>query len=90
MVATNLRWSTRPNEKPPTGPPARDRLAEIHTPTLLVVGSHDMSDIHAITDLLAGEIEGAKKVEIAGVAHMVNLERADELNRIVLEFLSQR
>ncbi len=36
------------------------------------------------------QIEEAKKVEIDGAAHMVNMERADELNRLVLDFLLQR
>ncbi len=90
MVAGNLEGSSRPNEVPPTGAPAGERLGEIHAPTLLLAGSLALSDVHAVTDLLAGGIEGAKKVEIAGAAHMVNMERAGELNRIVLEFLAQR
>ncbi|MCP3959165.1 MAG: alpha/beta fold hydrolase [bacterium] len=89
MIAGNLRRPRRPSEEP-AGAPARERLAELHAPTLLVVGSLDLSDVHTVTGLLAGQIEGAKKVEIAGGAHMVNMEQADELNRIVLEFLSQR
>ncbi len=56
--------------------------------TLLVVGSLDMSDVHTVTGLLAGQIAGARKVEIGGGALMVNMEKADEFNRIVLEFLS--
>ncbi len=90
MVAANLRVSTRPSEKPLPGAPALERLAEIHVPTLLVAGSLDMSDVHTKTGLLASQIEGAMKVEIDGAAHMVNMERADELNRIVLEFMSRR
>ncbi len=90
MVAANLRWSSRPNEAALPGPPARERLAEIQAPTLVVAGGLDLSDIHAITDLLAGQIAGAKKVEIAGAAHMANMERTGEINRIVLELLSQR
>ncbi len=90
MVAANLRWSTRPNESSAPGAPALERLAEIHVPTLLFAGSLDMSDVHTKIDLLAGQIQGAKKVEIPGAAHMVNMEQAGELNRIVLEFLSRR
>lgn len=91
MLAEHLRWSDRfGREKPTRGAPALERLAEIHAPTLVVTGSLDLSDVHAIAALLAEEIEGAKRVEVSGVAHMVNLEKAEELNRVVLGFLSRR
>lgn len=35
-----------------------------------------------------GEIEGARQVEIPGVAQMGNMEKPRELNRIVIDFLS--
>jgi pimeloyl-ACP methyl ester carboxylesterase len=70
-------------------PPAIGRLAEIDVPTLALVGSIDMSDIHSIVDLIAEQVPGARKAVIRDVAHMVNMEKPDEFNRLVLEFLSR-
>jgi pimeloyl-ACP methyl ester carboxylesterase len=69
-------------------PPALGRLAEIKAPTLAVVGNLDMPDILDIVERIAGEVPGARKVVIPDVAHMVNLEKPAEFNRVVLEFLA--
>ena len=68
-------------------PPARERLAELHVPTLVVVGSEDVEDIKAIAEKLAAEIPGARLETIGGAGHLPSLERPDELNRFLLEFL---
>jgi 3-oxoadipate enol-lactonase len=71
-------------------PPAIGRLAEIQAPTLAVVGDLDMPDILEIVDLIEKNVKGARKVIIKGVAHMVNMERPAEFNRVVLDFLDER
>ncbi len=68
-------------------PPAAERLAAISAPTLVVVGSEDVPDIHAIADRLVAGIRGACKAVIDGAGHLPGLERPDELNRLLLEFL---
>ena len=68
-------------------PPAITRLAEIHIPTLIIVGDYDIPSKLIIAELLATEISDAKKVVIPGVAHMVNMEQPEVFNRIVLAFL---
>jgi len=70
-------------------PPAMRRLGEIHAPTQVIVGDIDMSDILKIVDMLCEEVPGAKRVTIAGAAHMVNMEKPEEFNRAVLEFLEK-
>lgn len=70
-------------------PPALERLPEIKVPTLVVIGERDDSDNHAIADLLESGIPGARKVVIAGTAHLPNLERPEEFNRLVLDFLDR-
>jgi pimeloyl-ACP methyl ester carboxylesterase len=74
----------------PLEPPALSRLAEIHVPTLIIVGSGDVPDILAQADLLEHGITGAQKVVIPGVAHVPNMERPQDFNRIVLDFLGTR
>jgi pimeloyl-ACP methyl ester carboxylesterase len=71
-------------------PPAVERLSEIAVPTLIIVGDRDVPDIMAIADTLEKNIAGAKKVVIPGSGHLVNLEKSEEFNRIVLDFLSSK
>jgi len=71
-------------------PPAIDRLDELDVPTLVIVGELDMPDIHDIADLVLAANPNAELVEIDGVAHMVNLEKPEEFNRVVLDFLDRR
>jgi pimeloyl-ACP methyl ester carboxylesterase len=68
-------------------PPAIDRLAEIHVPTLFVVGDQDVEDILKIGDLIIANVPGAQRAVIPNTAHHLNLEQPAEFNRIVLEFL---
>ncbi len=69
-------------------PPAMPRLGDIHVPTLVVLGSLDVPVIRDIADLIVQEVPGARLVTIPRVAHMVNMEKPEEFNRVVLEFLS--
>ena len=71
-------------------PPAIARLSEIHVPTLIIVGDADVRSILVIADILEKGIAGAKKVIIPGTAHHLNMEKPEEFNRIVLEFLQNR
>ena len=68
-------------------PKAIGRLGEITVPTLVVVGVEDLGDIAAAAARLAAEIPGARLETIAGAGHLPSLERPDELNRLLLEFL---
>jgi 3-oxoadipate enol-lactonase len=70
-------------------PPASQRLAELTVPTLIVTGDKDVDDIHQIAERLAKEIPGAERATIADAAHLPNLERPEEFDRIVLGFLDQ-
>jgi pimeloyl-ACP methyl ester carboxylesterase len=70
-------------------PPAIGRLREVRAPSLILVGEKDMPDILVIGELLAGTIEGARKVVLPGVAHMLNLERPTVFNQLVVDFLGR-
>jgi 3-oxoadipate enol-lactonase len=67
--------------------PAESRLDEIGAPTLVVVGTEDLDDIKSIAEKLATEIPGARLATIEGAGHLPSLERPDELNGLLLEFL---
>ena len=55
---------------------------------MVISGALDLSDIHAITDMLKEQVPGVQAVEMRDVAHMVNMERPEEFNRIVVDFLT--
>jgi len=71
----------------PLEPFAITRLEEIRAPTLAIVGDQDVPAIREITNLIATRVPGAKKHVITNAAHLPNMERPEEFNRIVLEFL---
>lgn len=71
-------------------PPAYTRLGEIHVPTLVVVGTGDIPNILEQADLLERNITGARKVVLPRVAHVLNMERPTEINRIILDFLGEQ
>ena len=68
-------------------PPAVERLSELKAPALLILGSRDANDAHRIVDLIAGNAPNAQKIIVEGAGHMVNMERPEEFNRAILDFL---
>ena len=71
----------------PVQPPANERLGEIGVPTLIVVGAEDVTDMAAIAAILDAGIADTRVETIAGAGHLPSLERPDELNRLLVEFL---
>ena len=67
--------------------PATSRLSQIQAPTLVLVGDEDRARILATADLLEGELPNVRKALMAGTAHLPNMERPGEFNRLVLGFL---
>ena len=56
-------------------------------PALIIVGSEDVEFILSIADKLERDIVGAKKVVIPRTAHHLNMEKPQEFNRVVIDFL---
>jgi len=73
----------------PLDPPAIGRLGSIHVPTLVVLGDCDQPGTEEIAGLIVKGISGARKVVIKGAGHMVNMEKPEEFNEVVGEFLSK-
>jgi pimeloyl-ACP methyl ester carboxylesterase len=80
-------WLGNPLLAKTLDPPAIKRLGEIKAPTLVIVGSRDVPDIQKIVKTVTASVPNAKKVVIEGAGHMVNMEKPEEFNRIVLDFL---
>jgi pimeloyl-ACP methyl ester carboxylesterase len=65
------------------------RLKEIKAPTLVVAGKRDILVPVWYSEEIASRIPNAELKVIQGCAHSVNLERAKEFNKTILEFLKQ-
>jgi pimeloyl-ACP methyl ester carboxylesterase len=90
LTKDNLRsWLVNPLLEKTIRNRAAGRLAEIHAPTLVLVGTRDVPSIQAICAKLAQEVPGARRVEIHGAGHMVNMEAPAEFDAAVLPFLAE-
>jgi pimeloyl-ACP methyl ester carboxylesterase len=68
-------------------PPALNRLDEIKAPLLAIVGDLDMPDILDIVNRVDKHAENSRKEIIYGAAHMINMEKPELFNKLVLDFL---
>jgi len=69
-------------------PDYRTMLDGIKKSTLIVSGSLDMITPKALYDELAAKIPGAKHIHIEGAGHISNLDKPEEFNTALLDFLS--
>jgi 3-oxoadipate enol-lactonase len=70
-------------------PPAIDRLEAITMPVLVVTGDLDVPPTQQAARIMGERIPNARTAVIENTAHLPNMERPDEFNRIVLEFLAE-
>lgn len=63
-------------------------LSRIIAPTLILVGSEDAITPVADAELMHREIGGSRLQVIAGAGHVSNIEKPDEFNSAMTEFLS--
>ncbi|HET6217666.1 MAG TPA: 3-oxoadipate enol-lactonase [Acidobacteriaceae bacterium] len=64
----------------------RKLVERIHLPTFIIAGDHDPATTLEDAKFLQGRIPGAKLVSLP-VAHISNVEAADQFNAAVIEFL---
>ncbi|HEU5377227.1 MAG TPA: alpha/beta hydrolase [Ktedonobacteraceae bacterium] len=82
-------WVFDPAPKQELEPPAYERLAEIQVPTLIMLGAEDDPRLFKDADKLERDIVGASRVTIAEAHHMPNMEKPEEFNALVLNFLGR-
>ncbi len=87
FLDTSLEWALEDIEKIII-PPASERLWEISQKILLIIGSEDSQPIKEIAGVFESHITTVKKVEIKTTGHLPNLDKPDEFNKIMLEFLN--
>ena len=66
----------------------RERAAAIHSPTLVICGDEDAITPPSLSEELASLIPRSKLQIIAGASHLANLDKPDEFNRLMDDFLS--
>ena len=66
-----------------------NRLAQIHAPTLVIVGARDVTVPPSEGELAANRIPGARLVKLRGIGHQPVDERPEEFDRLLLGFLKE-
>jgi len=69
-------------------PPTIDRLSELQTKTLFIIGKQDMADNLHVAELFQ-QVPHIRFAYIEGADHMPTLTHADEVSRLIIQFLSQ-
>lgn len=83
----SLEWTTM--EMQWAQPPTIERLAEIHTKTLFIIGTQDMADnLH--TAALFQQVTDIRFDWIDGADHMLTLTHPDRVVRSISEFLNEK
>jgi arylsulfatase A len=88
LVKSNAHLWTLKRTEQPLSPPAAGRLAEVRSPTLVIVGDEDLPHIREIANILIKEIATARLVTIPGAGHLVSLDTPEAFNKAVVAFLS--
>jgi 3-oxoadipate enol-lactonase len=72
----------------PPDRPAVKFLSEIKVPALILVGEHDIPDVHAHSGVIEAGIPNAKRMIIPKAGHLIPLEQPEAFNSSVLNFLN--
>lgn len=67
-------------------PPASQRLSEIKTPTMILIGESDIADVRAHCDAIKAGIRDSKLVVVKGAGHLLQLEKPHEVLKNLNEF----
>jgi pimeloyl-ACP methyl ester carboxylesterase len=76
------------HEEPELLWPEMPPLSSLRIPTLVVVGDEDHADFRMIAQHLAEEIPSAELAVVPGAGHLVGVERPEELNALLVDFLA--
>lgn len=71
----------------PLQPRAADRLGELTVPVLVMIGTLDEARSRATAAHLVAAVSGSRSVEVAGVAHMIQLEAPERVSEELRDFI---
>ena len=72
----------------PLNPPAVERLDTLKMPMLIITGALDNPEILRAANVMQVAIPHAQKIIISETAHVPNMEKPAEFNKVVLDFLT--
>ncbi len=75
-------WATQPDYKP-------EQLAAIKTPVTIADGEHDEAIRQEHNTEMASQIPGAKLVILPGASHFAFVQKPEEFNQALLDFLNK-
>lgn len=90
LIKHRLKLGEGHGENATPRPPTSARLGDIKAPTLLVLGQGDVAGIFEVAKALESGIPNLKRVDLPGTAHLPPMEKPEEFNRIVMDFLLQK
>jgi 3-oxoadipate enol-lactonase len=82
-----IRALNPPRRETPAPGPTAEQVQALRTPTLLIVGEHDVIAPPAVMKMFQSYIPHARLAEVGGAGHSVYFEKPEAFNRTVLEFL---
>jgi 3-oxoadipate enol-lactonase len=85
----NLGHEHERPEPIPLSPSAWARLDELAVPTLVTVGDQDISEAVAVFAAVTGRLPAAEFHVFAGAAHLPNVERPHEFERLLTDWLAR-
>jgi 3-oxoadipate enol-lactonase len=84
-----IRALNPPRRETPAAGPTAEQVRALQTPTLLIVGEHDVIAPPAVMKMFQTYIPHARLAEVAGAGHSVYFEKPEAFNRAVLEFFKE-
>ena len=70
-------------------PVAIKKLNEIKTPVLVVTAEYDLALCKEVAAIITKEISGAKLISIKGAGHIMNMDKPEEFNKAISEFIDK-
>ena len=88
-ILANYRAEIAEGKAQPLTPSAAQRLGDLDSPLLVLIGQADEPGCVAAERFLGEQVPGAQVIEFPDVAHMIQLEEPERFNGLVLEFLAK-
>ncbi len=70
-------------------PPAIQQLDRLDLPTLIITAEYDLKGCREVADLLEQMVPNVEKVDFSDAGHVMLMEKSEEFNKIVLDFLKE-
>jgi pimeloyl-ACP methyl ester carboxylesterase len=77
------------NKRKSLSPAAISRLNDIKVPTLIITAEYDLEACKEVAEIMENRIPGASKISINNAGHMMNMDKPEEFNRIISEFINE-